>query len=351
MKMHYGKELWQKAKSVNRGRAVLACALAHLKAMRVLVEGGFDFILEDNVRCPIGVCGVGGDGSGSDDDMVECARRIHEARDASLECQEETGIPCHLRYYGWLGSKPNLDYVIHKHCPKTVYRRKNNQDGREISVFPFPVNCASDTTDDDDERTLLDQSPPLQPPQVVQPQQHEEVKQKMQEPNKAHTKNHQGQAHETAGGTLLWGAYAYWISKDAHQVLLSSLQKDVGALLWKGKRMRCHKVKPIDKVLPRRIIAEMEGGSKCVHVVTHPAFFRAPMLTSQIHSQWDAEFCKSTEYQMGEPCVEVESNQAVLTWDDLWLSTDERSIVQHKKDNGVWLTMAELENMHHTSTP
>ena len=69
------------------------------------------------------------------------------------------------------------------------------------------------------------------------------------------------------------------------------------------------------------------------------------MLTSQIHSQWDSEFCKSTEYQMGEPCVEVERDKYELTWDDLWLSEDERKIVQHKNENGVWLTMSKLDDM------
>ena len=40
------------------------------------------------------------------------------------------------------------------------------------------------------------------------------------------------------GGTPVWGAYAYWISKQGYEHVLSELQKDVGSLLWKGKRAR-----------------------------------------------------------------------------------------------------------------
>lgn len=79
--------------------------------------------------------------------------------------------------------------------------------------------------------------------------------------------------------------------------------------------MRNYCVKPIDKVLPRRMTDIFgntdERGRQCVHVTTHPAFFRAPMLISQIHSQWDSEFCKSTEYQMSHSlfiCNDVNSD-------------------------------------------
>merc|ERR1712038_286632 len=64
-----------------------------------------------------------------------------------------------------------------------------------------------------------------------------------------------------AGGTAIWGAYAYWISKEGHRALIESLQKDVGSLLWKGKRMRCYLVKPIDKVMPRKIISAFNSSN------------------------------------------------------------------------------------------
>jgi len=323
VKIHYSKELWQKAKRINRGRSVLACTFAHLKAMRTLVDGNFDFILEDNVRAPINrsvTWGEHDDNNSSDNSVVECARRIHEVIEASMDCQEATGVPCHLRYYGWLGSLPNLQFVIHQHCPKTMYIRKKLRS--DISIFPFPITSDFDRSNE----LFSDQSTPVKEKQM------------------------QTGAHDKAGGTPIWGAYAYWISKEGYQKLLASLQKDVGALLWKGKRMRCHLVKPIDKVLPRKIIAEFKEGRDCIHVGTHAAFFRAPMLTSQIHSKWDPEFCKSTEYQMSQMDKTtdnegVNNEDSSLAWDNVWLSTDERKIVQHKKNNGVWLTMKELESM------
>lgn len=78
-----------------------------------------------------------------------------------------------------------------------------------------------------------------------------------------------------------WGAYAYWISAEGYKAVISSLQKDVGSLLWKGKRMRCYQVKPVDKIIPRKVANYFSEGYKHIHVATHPAFFRAPMLTSK----------------------------------------------------------------------
>ena len=79
-----------------------------------------------------------------------------------------------------------------------------------------------------------------------------------------------------------WGAYAYWISAEGYKAIISSLQKDVGSLLWKGKRMRCYQVKPVDKIIPRKVASNFSEGCKHIHVATHPAFFRAPMLTSKL---------------------------------------------------------------------
>jgi hypothetical protein len=44
-------------------------------------------------------------------------------------------------------------------------------------------------------------------------------------------------------------------------------------MLWKGKRMRAYVVKPIDKVLPRQVVATF--GRTHVHVTRQPAFFRS----------------------------------------------------------------------------
>lgn len=57
--------------------------------------------------------------------------------------------------------------------------------------------------------------------------------------------------------------------------ILERLQRDIGAVMWKGKRMKTYRIKPIDKIVPRRAHeAEMD-----VRIASKPVFFRAPMLT------------------------------------------------------------------------
>lgn len=98
-------------------------------------------------------------------------------------------------------------------------------------------------------------------------------------------------------------------------------------------------MKPIDKILPRRVMSSFSSdideldGRFNIHVATHPSFFRAPMLKSQIHSQWDSEFCKSSEYQMnhGSECP-----TSIDVWKYLWLNEEEKQIVHHKEKYGDW---------------
>ena len=297
-KLHYSVELWRKAKGLNRGRSVLACTLAHLIAMKKCVNEDFDIILEDNVRAP----------------MEQSAKRIIESIRASEEFTKETGETCHLRYFGWLGSIPNLTWVLSTHAKRMAYKRKNVKDASCIdhTVFPFPVladfgDLQNDVGEGQEEK--------------------EDANDDMDDKGVA-------RAHKTPGGSAIWGAYAYWISKEGYEALMDGLRHDVGALLWKGKRMRCHIAKPVDKVMPRQIIAAY--GRESIHVATCPAFFRAPMLTSKIHAQWDPEFCKSTEYQL---------RHTTLDWKDLWLAPVERLVVRHKQLNGEWITTGQLLEM------
>jgi hypothetical protein len=156
----------------------------------------------------------------------------------------------------------------------------------------------------------------------------------------------EGKVPQTPGGTPVWGAYAYWVSRRGLEMLLEDLRLDVGALVWKGKRMRCHIAKPIDKILPRRIMARL--GKNSVHLTTRPAFFRAPMLTSKIHTQYDSEFCRSTEYQLKHCSGDNENAlQQSLSWENLWLSEDERAIVLYKEKSpdGVWITLTQLSEL------
>lgn len=263
--LHYATELWRKARGVNRGRAVLACTVAHLFAIRTLHEQDLDFILEDNVRAPV----------------EECAARIREA------CQQQK--ECHFRFYGWLGSVPNLRWIHNHHMP-----RCSSMVDDETCVFPLP-------TLSDLEETRVDGVLPTET------------------------------GEREPGGNMVWGCYAYWISKEAYEAVLDKLRHDVGSLLWRGKRARFYTVTPIDKLLPRKI-AYLFGGDK-IYLARRPAFFRAPMLTSKIHTQWDPEFCKSTEFQL---------KQSGLDWDNLWLTETERAVVEHKQRHGDWLTPSQL---------
>ena len=314
--VHYSVELWRKAKALNKGRGVLGCALAHLIAMRTLVEGGYDLLIEDNVRAPTEST------LGDDERRCECAKRIWETIDAShaAAAADDGGSglgPCHLRYYGWLGSRANLEWVIKTHAERTSFQLTRSRDDIRrgvAAVFPFP---AAEDIDINAFGGLC-------------------LEENAKQEDTAGSNIVGGPKKEPArgpGGTPIWGAYAYWISRDGLEAVLSALRNDVGALLWKGKRMRCYTVKPVDKIMPRRI--ERRFGRRSIHVTSSPAFFRAPMLVSTIHKKWDAEFCRSTEYQMAEL-------QQGLKWKDLWLTEEERAVVKHRERNGVWVYFTEL---------
>lgn len=288
VKLHYCDELWRKAKTVNRGRSVLGCILAHLIALKTLVDGDFDVLVEDNVRAPL-------DG--------EAARRIRDTITAVRQHEATSETAVHLRYYGWLGSMLNLQWNLRSHL---VLRRVSSGDGCSVAPFPTAQNIEED----------------LKSGGYIVNTDHTES-QAVEAPGKVHNK---------PGGTPVWGAYAYWMSKEAHEALIGVLQKDVGTLMWKMKSARYYSVKPIDKILPRTT-REIFGPSS-VMITSEPAFFRAPMLTSKIHAKWDPDFCKSTEYQL------TETN---LTWSSLWLTDTERRVVRYKEETGRWLTPVELE--------
>ena len=370
-KLHYSVELWWKSKSISRERGVLACFLAHLIAMRTLVEGGYDLILEDNVRAPLfGDGGSGGSGGGDLENEVEaeidtyceCAERIWAAMEASerlsnlsrgeehvdvVENGEITSKECHLRYYGWLGSKPNLKWLYGTHIPRMRARTDwdNGSNGGNGVIFPYPTveefradkpvpKRSSSKLTNEEKKSDDDASD-------------EKVNDNNQEGQKEEEKEEE---EEKGSGTPIWGAYAYWISRPAYESLLSDLRTDVGAILWRGKNMPAYIVKPIDRVLPRRTMQRF--GRDAVHVATVPAFYRAPMLKSTIHSQLDVEFCKSSEYQMeqvagtggngdsGNESLSREKctakSKPKLGWDSLWLTDEERKVIAQRIETGDW---------------
>eukprot|EP00518_Triparma_eleuthera_P008439 CAMPEP_0182486380 /NCGR_PEP_ID=MMETSP1319-20130603/46952_1 /TAXON_ID=172717 /ORGANISM="Bolidomonas pacifica, Strain RCC208" /LENGTH=201 /DNA_ID=CAMNT_0024688457 /DNA_START=1 /DNA_END=603 /DNA_ORIENTATION=- len=201
--MDYAEELWRKGRSLNRERSVLACLMAHLKAMREAVEGGYDVILEDNVR-------------------ILDSPESYQVMRSFIAKAGTSGV----RYFGYLGPRDNLEWLYDKHLPRYA---------PDEAPFPF-------------------------------------------------TEHYNG---EEVRGTSLWGAYAYMVSKEAYDAILKKLQEDIGAVMWKGKRMKTYRIKPIDKIVPRRC---HEAGAGAVMIVHKPVFFRAPMLQSKIHRKFDAEF-------------------------------------------------------------
>ena len=80
------------------------------------------------------------------------------------------------------------------------------------------------------------------------------------------------------------------------------------------------KARPIDRLLASLRLGEPALAAK-------PAAYRAPMLRSLIHPQWDAGFCAATEQQfrfVGDG------------WDALLLTETERKAVAQSRETGEW---------------
>jgi hypothetical protein len=276
---HYLMEMWYRSKALSRDRAVLACTFAHLIALKQFVQDGtFDAILEDNVRW-------NQDSFGQKLRQIQRAKQLYEL---------ENGTLVHMQYYGWLGSVPNLRWAYGSHIPKRGY-------AKTIVPFPDPQDIAGDLNSGTYTAML--------------------------------SEGGQDRDSREPGGNPVWGAYGYWISAESYDTVMTRLRLDIGSMLWKGKRQRCYQVKPIDKFLPR-IIRRAHGNSS-VQLCVRPALFRAPMLTSKIHTKFDPEFCKSTTLQLA-----LSANE---DWSCLALTETERTIVAHWEDTGEWITSAQLE--------
>jgi hypothetical protein len=256
---HFSVELWRKAKTINRGRSVLACVLAHLMAMKTFTtpsaEGDddegclFDVLLEDNVRVPL---------HESSTMYSVAATSIRQCVQASRACEEETKTKCHLRYYGWLGSLENLQWMQECHIPKRAFAFQHhpceesssssssssppsssgsagNGDATRTTVVPFP-------TTQDIERDLLEIKEKNNNSNNNYNKQEGDIElllttamqaQSLEKGEKEHDSNDDDnqlqneaaaaapeQANSSAprrppGGTPVWGAYAYWISNRA----------------------------------------------------------------------------------------------------------------------------------------
>jgi hypothetical protein len=336
----YSMELWRKAKTLNRERSILACTLAHLLAMKTLVgesgnfslnesdgDVGFDFILEDNVRAFAGIVDAceSPEEAGSTGWSCECANRIWDI----IEASDGAPFDCHMRYYGWLGSLPNMAWIYNNHIPRSALNKATMQDDASCVIFPFPTS----------EDFMLDSIIPTSGSNKKDPQQsgHDDHDPTTEASSVPH--------FTTPGGTAaVWGTFAYTITPSAYHTLVNRLQNDVGSLMWKGKRMRAYKAKPIDKIVPRHVTTEF--GRTSVHIPSKVAFVRCPMLGSLLHRQWEAGFCSSTELQYHLSCGKkcsvdmITSPSPVDTfdvWNFVWLAKEERKIVHHRIKSGHWV--------------
>lgn len=220
-----GDELWLRSKSLSRDRAVLACVLAHLLALRVAAREGRPVIMEDNARL------LAAPGAS--------AARARRALEAAPEA-------------AWL----MLGY--------------GSSEG------------------------LLEQATP---------------------PTSALLWDD--------GKPLAWGTQCYRLEPAARKRLVAWLRRGVDCLLpARGKRCRGFKPRPIDRLLPAPFVAEGRGA-----VAFPPAAYRAPMLRSLIHEQWDVTMSEALERQLA---------LAGDSFEDLWLTEEERLAVARRREQGVW---------------
>jgi len=67
------------------------------------------------------------------------------AINACNEWEKERNLNCHLRFFGWLGSTTNLEWIMQTHIPKRKYVRKdcvnenrNIDQNSDVTIVPFP---------------------------------------------------------------------------------------------------------------------------------------------------------------------------------------------------------------------
>ena len=122
---------WRAMRHLGRDRAVLACTLAHLGAMRKCVEEGYDCIMEDNVCGPV----AGG----------EVARRIRAAAAASPEAD--------MRYYAYGGRSEEIEAWQRTLAGQGTKNSSDRANRADAVVWPtyrsLPCSSAADPGDKD----------------------------------------------------------------------------------------------------------------------------------------------------------------------------------------------------------
>jgi len=225
---------WRAMRHLSRDRAVLACTLAHIRAMSICIESEtsahpIDVIIEDNVRGPISA--------------NICAERI---RAVAATTTSSTVPDADLTYFAYGGRASEIEEWM----------------------------SALKLEDDD----LLDH----------QQQSWTEW------PQKKLSTSSDIQASKPKVANILWGLMAYKPSKRLFTILLEEIRADLpGSLAWQPKRSQQQIAKPVDKIVPKYCLKRQLN----IRVSKKPAFFRAP-IRSTIHPKLDAQFRATTEVQI-----------------------------------------------------
>lgn len=123
------------------------------------------------------------------------------------------------------------------------------------------------------------------------------------------------QPRDSALSHELWGTYAYAPSLRLYRAVLSAIGDGFPTSIFHRETKRDALVTPADKLLQRAA----RRNHLSLLAVTPPCFFRMPpVLKSKIHCKWDIPFLKATFFQL---------KIYGLDWDGIWLTPEERAVV------------------------
>ena len=233
-------------------KRVLACSLAHIRAMAVCADEGYDAILEDNVRV--------------NKDAPALLQAMQTA--AQWEAEGPSVVPAvegwRLQYYGYLGREEDMEPARRK---QQQQQQQQEEDTGAAAAYwgEWPI----------------------------------------------FTEERSGRSAD-----LFWGAYAYSLTPPAARGFLRAVRLNFRTMLFRQRRRGVIKASPIDRAIPfclrggdeRVPAAQRLACVAALSLSTPPLFFRAPMLASQLHTKWDTRFFDTTTAQltlhgMGWDCV------------------------------------------------
>lgn len=182
------EECWRAMRHLNRDRAVLACTLAHLKAMAICAQEDYDVICEDSICGPV--------------ESGIAAQRLRTMIAATPDAD--------VRYFAYGGRATEIRQWQHE-------IKQQQQQLLSTSTSPLLPPCTP------------------WPIKIL--------------PNEDGSANTTGDGRKAS---ILWGTMAYKTSDRAYRTILAEIQQDLpGSLAFQLKRAKNHTAKPIDKIIPR----------------------------------------------------------------------------------------------------